>query len=80
VALVREVHVYWQLAKLNCNLDNSNKTEQHKWFWTKLMKVAEIISSQFTYKKISVISWIWVRWFYKKKWYKLEWTYMVKDL
>jgi histone acetyltransferase (RNA polymerase elongator complex component) len=32
-ALVREVHVYGQLAKLNCNLETSTKTEQHKWFW-----------------------------------------------
>lgn len=80
VALVREVHIYWQLAKLNCDLNISEKTEQHKWFWTKLMKIAELISSSFQYKKISVISWIWVRWFYEKIWYNLEWTYMVKEL
>jgi histone acetyltransferase (RNA polymerase elongator complex component) len=44
------------------------------------MKVAELISKQKWYNRLSVISWIGVRQYYEKLWYKLEWTYMVKDL
>ncbi len=76
-ALIRELHIYWQLASLESNIDSKDK-KQHKWFWSQLMDISEQISKKFWYKKLSVISWVGVRWFYQKIWYTLEWTYMVK--
>ncbi len=63
---------------------SKNKTQklksQHIWIWKQLMQLAENIAQQHNYNKISVISWVWVRWYYKKLWYQLEWTYMIKTL
>jgi elongator complex protein 3 len=75
-ALIRELHVYGFQEKIWKSWENI----QHKWFWTKLMKIAEKISKDAWYKRLSVISWVGVRWFYKKIGYDLEWTYMVKNL
>ncbi len=76
-ALVRELHVYWQLAKIS---EKSNDKSQHKWFGSTLMEFAEKIAQIRNYKKISVISGIWVKGFYKKIWYTEEGTYVVKPL
>ena len=75
-AIIRELHVYGMQEKIWKKWEIA----QHKGFWTKLMKIAEQISKQNWFTKLSVISWVWVRWFYKKIWYYLEWTYMVKNL
>ena len=77
-ALVRELHVYGQVASKY----NKNKEEraQHSGFGKMLMKKAEEISLNNGYRKISVISGIGVRNYYKKIGYKLENTYMVKYL
>jgi histone acetyltransferase (RNA polymerase elongator complex component) len=29
---------------------------------------------------MAVIAWVWVREYYKKRWYELEWEYMTKNL
>lgn len=81
-ALIRELHVYWDLAKIQSNAAKANAadTAQHKWLWTQLMDSAEYISKVFSYTKLSVISGIWVREYYKKLGYQLEGTYMVKDI
>lgn len=76
-AIVRELHVYWQLAKIS---EKSIDKSQHKWFGTTLMEFVEKISKIRGYKRVSVISGIWVRWFYKKIWYSLVWTYLVKNI
>lgn len=76
-AIIRELHVYWQLAKI---WEWSENKTQHKWIWTQLMEISETISKLIWYQKLSVISGIWVRGYYKKLWFNLEWTYMVKDL
>lgn len=78
-AIIRELHIYWQLASLVWNSLDKNK-KQHKWFWSQLMSLSEQISHQFWYKKLSVISGVWVRWYYQKIGYSLEWTYMTKKL
>ena len=75
-AIIRELHVYGMQEKIW----NKWKMAQHKWFGKKLMAVAEKIAQQNDYKKISVISWVWVRWFYKKIGYELEGTYMTKKI
>lgn len=85
-ALIRELHVYWNLASL-LHKDKTNPREktswkktsvQHRWIGSQLMHIAELIAFARTYVALSVISWIWVRKYYEKLWYTLEWTYMVK--
>ena len=54
-----------------------NQNQQLNWLKNSF---EERISLWKNYKKISVISWVGVRDYYRKLWYHLEWTYMVKDL
>lgn len=76
-ALIREIHTFWdQLSIWNI----WNTFGQHFWFWKKLIEEAEKITKNAWYKKISIIAWIWVREYFKKRWYYLEWEYMVKKL
>jgi elongator complex protein 3 len=80
-SMIRELHVYWNVETLkHKNIEIKNQKTQHKWFGKQLMEVAENISKIFWYKRLSVISWIWVREYYKKLWYKLDGTYMIKKL
>ncbi len=64
------------------NQSSSNwwKKSQHIGIWKQLMNQAEKTSKEAFFDRISVISGIGVRWYYKKIGYTLEWTYMVKDL
>jgi len=78
-AIIRELHVYGQMEWLEKKKKISDKV-QHKWFGKQLMEIAEQISHLHNYKKLSVISGIGVRAYYRKLWYKLEWSYMVKKL
>ena len=78
-ALIRELHIYGQLAWLKENID-SNDQKQHRWFGSQLLAMAENISKANWYKNLSVISWVWVRKYYEKQWYSLVGTYMVKGL
>ncbi len=73
-SIVRELHVYWKMQ----SIWKWDKDIQHKWLWKMLIYIAEYISKEMWYKKISIISWVWVREYYRKIWYLLEWTYMVK--
>ncbi len=81
-AIIRELHVYGQVEGLKDGKMKRLKDEkiQHKGFGRQLMEIAEQISQSHKYKKLSVISGIWVRAYYRKLGYKLEWTYMVKKL
>jgi len=79
-AIIRELHVYWNVETIKRWNDKTKKTVQHTGFWKQLMEIAEQISSLHKYKKLSVISGIWVRAYYRKLGYKLEWSYMVKKL
>ncbi len=78
-ALIRELHIYWQLAWLKEDVD-SNDQKQHRWFGSQLLSLAEKISKLNWYKNLSVISWVWVRKYYEKQWYSIVWTYMLKEL
>ena len=78
-ALIRELHIYGQLAWLKENVD-SNDQKQHHWFGSQLLTIAEQFSKDNWYKNLSVISWVWVRKYYEKQWYSLVGTYMVKSL
>ncbi|MCK9568015.1 tRNA uridine(34) 5-carboxymethylaminomethyl modification radical SAM/GNAT enzyme Elp3 [Candidatus Pacearchaeota archaeon] len=73
-AFVRELHVYGQSLKLG----ERGKISQHIGLGKLLMGEAEKISQKEKVKKISVISGVGVREYYKNIGYKLENTYMVK--
>lgn len=76
-AIVRELHIYGQSLKLD---EKDFNASQHKGFGRMLMKEAEKIAKKEKAKKISVISGVGVREYYKNLGYMLEDTYMVKHL
>ena len=75
--LIREIHTFWDQLSI---WEIWNNFGQHIWFWKKLILEAEKITIQNWYKKMAVIAWVWVRWYYEKRWYHLEWEYMIKNL
>ena len=84
-AMIRELHIYGQvetIEKRSPSLLKRGRGDlvQHTWFGKQLMEIAEQISHLHDYKKLSVISGVGVRAYYRKLWYKLEWTYMVKKI
>lgn len=74
-ALIRELHIYGELVSVG----GKEKT-QHRGIGSELIKVAEKISKENGAKKISVISGVGVRGYYKKRGYKLKNTYLEKSL
>ena len=78
-ALIRELHVYGSLQSLKQEQDQNVKV-QHTGLGKQLLSLAEKISQVAWYGRLSVISGVWVREYYAKLGYKLDWTYMVKDL
>src|SRR3989344_4917316 len=88
-AIVRELHVYGQA--INLGEKGLSKKEgyaketfgvlaQHRGMGKTLMQKAEEITKKNKIKKISVISGVGVREYYRKLGYELEKSYMVKDL
>jgi len=75
-AIVRELHVYGK----NLNLGEEGKISQHRGIGKWLMNEAEKIVRENKIKKISVISGVGVREYYRKLGYELEEIYMVKNL
>ena len=76
-AIIRELHVYGELQKI---WEKSGKWTQHTWLWKRLLSFAERLSKSFGYNQFSVISWVWVREYYKGMWFELKWTYMSKKI
>jgi elongator complex protein 3 len=76
-ALIRELHVYGQLVPIG---KRKLKASQHKGIGKKLMAEAERIAVKSGYKKITVISGVGVRGYYRKLGYRKMGTYMVKKL
>ena len=76
-AIIRELHVYWELQKL---WNKSSSATQHTWLWRRLLSFAEKISKSQNFNQLSVISWVWVREYYRTLWFNLLWTYMVKNI
>lgn len=76
-AIIREIHTFWDQLSI---WEKWSTFGQHIGFWKKLIKKAEEIATKNGYKKMAVIAWIWVRWYYEKRWYSLEWEYMVKGI
>ena len=77
VALIRELHTYGQMLSIG---KQESKASQHKGLGKKLVAEAEKIAQKNKFKKISVISGVGVRGYYRKLGYRKEGTYMVKNL
>ena len=77
IAMIRELHVYGQALKIGEKNENAH---QHRGFGKWLIAEAEKIAREKGIKKISVISGVGVRGYYKKLGYELENEYMVKGL
>ncbi len=76
-ALVRELHVYGKIVKVN---DISNQIGQHQGIGKLLLQKAEEIALKNKYKKISVISGLGVREYYYKQGYFEDGFYVSKYL
>lgn len=76
-AIVRELHTFWDQLWVK---EKWSKFWQHIGLWKRLMEESERIAKESWYKKMAVIAWVWVRWYYVKRWYKLEWEYMIKEI
>ncbi len=76
-ALVREVHTYGELVAI---AKKDDSVSQHIGLGKQMMKKAEEISRKNGYRKLAVIAGIGVREYYRKLGYKLEGTYMVREL
>jgi elongator complex protein 3 len=74
-AIIRELHTYGQALSINEKKDLT----QHKGLGKKLIEEAEKITKKYKINKISVISGVGVREYYKKLGYKLKDDYMVKN-
>ncbi|OIO16960.1 hypothetical protein AUJ29_02065 [Candidatus Kuenenbacteria bacterium CG1_02_38_13] len=74
-ALVRELHTYGQMVPIG----QSGKI-QHQGLGKKLLLEAEKIAKKHGYQKIAVIAGIGVREYYRKLGYKLQNTYMIKNI
>ncbi len=78
-ALIRELHVYGSLQSLNVQEESGQKV-QHSGLGKQLLETAEKIAQKSDFSKLSVISGVGVREYYRKQGYELEGTYMVKVL
>ncbi|MFA5777179.1 MAG: tRNA uridine(34) 5-carboxymethylaminomethyl modification radical SAM/GNAT enzyme Elp3 [Parcubacteria group bacterium] len=77
-AIIREVHTYGKLAKIN---KRDKFSPQHIGLGKKLILEAEkIAKKEFSLNKIAVISGVGVRNYYRKLGYALKDTYMIKKL
>ena len=73
--LIRELHVYGELVSVG-----KNKKIQHAGLGKMLMREAEKIARRNGCKKIAVIAGVGVREYYRKLGYKLEDSYMMKNI
>lgn len=76
-AMIRELHVYGQVVKVN---DQKDGEAQHYGFGKRLLHEAERISREAGYKRISVISGNGVKDYYRKRGFVDGQYYLIKDL
>ena len=76
-SIIREVHVYGTVV----NIGQTSKGEsQHLGLGTKMIQLAEDISKKEGFEKISVISAIGTKEYYKKRGFKKNPLYMIKNI
>lgn len=76
-ALIREIHTFWDQLGV---WEKGSTFGQHLGFGKKLIAESERLAREAGFKKMAVIAWVWVRQYYEKRWYHLEWEYMVKNI
>ncbi|GHW02797.1 hypothetical protein AGMMS50249_5830 [candidate division SR1 bacterium] len=74
-AILRELHVYGTQEKIGEKGDN-----QHSGLGKRLLNIAEKKAKESGYERLSVISGVGVREYYRKLGYQLVGTYMMKEL
>ena len=80
-ALIRELHVYGSLQSIQTSeQEQENQKVQHTGIGRKLLECAEKIADLSWYQRLSVISGVGVREYYRKLGYQSEGTYVVKEL
>lgn len=79
-ALIRELHVYGSLSSTINQTDFNISNTQHKGYGRELLQEAENIAIKHGYKKMSIISGVGVRNYYRKFGYELDSGYMTKQL
>ena len=77
-ALIRELHVYGTTNSVGYN-DTTSTTAQHSGIGTNLLKLAEWVAFKNLYPGIVVISGEGVKGYYRKRGYRQEDTFMIKD-
>jgi elongator complex protein 3 len=77
-ALIRELHVYGSMVPVGKEAGQNNW--QHRGYGKELLECAEKIASEAGYRKLSVISGIGAREYYRKLGYSLDNVYMSKAL
>ncbi len=76
-AMIREVHTYGEALGFN---EKTKTSPQHRRLGKQLMKEAEKIAIKHGFKKIAVIAGIGSRNYYRRLGYRLQNTYLVKNL
>lgn len=76
-ALIREIHTFWDQLSVH---EKGSTFWQHIGFWKKLIIKSEEIAKENWFNKVAVIAWVWVRQYYEKRWYHLDWEYMIKEI
>jgi elongator complex protein 3 len=76
-SIIREIHTYGKQLEIS---EKDKNASQHQGFGKKLIKEAEIITKSFGLNKISVISGVGVRGYFKKLGFSLQDSYMIKNL
>lgn len=80
-AMVRELHVYGQVVTFDRDKQSDWSPQiQHTGIGTQLMHIVEELARVYQYHRVSVISGVGVRNYYRKLWYTLVGTYMCKTL
>ena len=74
-AIIRELHVYGELVSIG-----GDKKVQHSGLGRQLIEQSELIASNNDFNKMTIISGVGVRGYYRKFGYKLVGTYMQKNL
>lgn len=77
--MIRELHIYGSLQGLE-KVENPDAKVQHTGLGKQLLDAAEEIAALSGYERLSVISGVGVREYYRKNGYVSEGTYVVKDL
>lgn len=80
-ALIRELHVYGSLQSIQTSKqEQEDQKVQHTGIGKRLLECAETIATLSWYQRLSVISGVGVREYYRKLGYQSEGTYVVKEL